>query len=97
MLTVVQIYEWCQKRIPDFSEHEHWSSNIYSLKEQGKYADFTYLDLNGYMGRALGEAKVKIMPGWGPGTTFHLEVKSAQGRCRSRPMIVSTNQVKKVS
>jgi len=92
-----QIYEWCQKRIPDFSAEQHWSSRIYTLRKQGKYADFNYQDHEGYMYKALNEAQVPMMPDWGVGTKYHLEVKSTQGRCNAQPMILSPNQINKVS
>jgi len=92
-----QIYEWCRERIPDFSGEKHWSSRIYPLSEQGKYADFNYEDHEGYMSDALRAAGVEMMPGWGLGTKYHLEVKSTQGECNAQPMILSSNQINKVS
>ncbi|KAK1758284.1 hypothetical protein QBC47DRAFT_374194 [Echria macrotheca] len=90
------VYEWCRKRIPDFSGEKHWSSKIYPLREQGEYADFDYLDHEGYMSEALRGAGVPMMPNWGVGTLYQLEVKSTQGKCNLQPMMLSPNQVNKI-
>ncbi|KAK0641879.1 hypothetical protein B0T16DRAFT_221792 [Cercophora newfieldiana] len=87
------VFDWCRERIPDFSSTEHWSSRIYPLSEQGKYADFTYVDHEGYMTEALRGAGVPLMAGWSRGTKYHLEVKSTQGECTDAPFIVSQSQI----
>ena len=38
-----------------------------------------------------------MMPGRGLGTKYHLEVKSTQAECNAQPMILSPNQINKVS
>jgi len=86
-----QMLEWFQHFLPDFSV-QHWSSRMYPT-QQGRFADFTYTDHQGYMGAALQGAGVSMMPYWGRGTTYHIEVKSTQGECNSASMFFSPNQI----